>query len=111
IANQLGFEVYTPAQIAGSWWLESPIGQGTPRQGCETQASNCSPDDLYWNGNFQAGGIYAVRVTNPTSHPVSFVLTISGSSVALCPASSQSLSNPTLSDMAALCTQFSQNQP
>lgn len=110
VHNGLTYKVYTPAQTAGEWWATPPIGQGTARLTCTPQQANetppCSTDDLFWIGSFAAGGFYAVQVNNPTPNAVPFVLKVSGSDVALCPASALAQSNPALMDMAALCNQF-----
>lgn len=108
--NGLNFKVFTPDQVAGNWWITPPIGQGTPRNACaQTQVNQippCNLNDLYWTGGFQPGGIYYVQVNDPMPNAVQFLLTITGSDVALCPASSQAQSNPALVDMAALCNTF-----
>ncbi len=76
VSSNIGFEVYTPAQIAEGWFNTTPVGRGTPRQGCINNQGGCSSDDLFWRGNFKTNGTYYIRVTNPNPYPVQFTLSI-----------------------------------
>ncbi|HZQ09522.1 MAG TPA: hypothetical protein VFD70_23295 [Anaerolineae bacterium] len=76
VSSKLGFEVFTPTQIAEGWLNSSPVGQGTPRQGCSNNQGGCSSDDLFWRGSFKMNGTYYVRVTNLNPYPVQFTLNI-----------------------------------
>lgn len=76
----LGFQVFTPAQIA-NWWQQTPVGQGTPQ---EIRSSDNVPatygdaqsTNLSWVGSFVDTGTYYVRVTNINSSPMDFVLNL-----------------------------------
>jgi hypothetical protein len=76
----LGFEIYTPAQIA-DWWEQKPVGQGTAQV---IKSSDSVPadngdglaNDLTWVGGFVDSGTYYVRVTNTSASPMQFALNL-----------------------------------
>jgi len=82
--SELGFEVYTPAQI-NDWWSETPIGRGTAQRvnanGVPVDYGQDASPDLSWVGKFGESGTYYVRVTNANNSPMAFVLTIKGQDV------------------------------
>lgn len=76
----LGFEIYTPSQIA-DWWEQKPVGQGTAQQ---IDTSDNMPaiygdgqsSNLTWVGRFVDNGTYFVRVTNSTGSSLNFALNL-----------------------------------
>lgn len=86
--NGLEFSVYLPEQ-APSWYNETPIGRGTATA-CATASSDptlCGENAtaLLWSGKFRVPGTYFVRVVNPTSNAVQFLLTVTGTGVSVSP--------------------------
>ncbi len=93
----LAFNVFTPTQI-GDWWETAPIGKGTSQpvnctSGEPQQGAACQSDNLFWSGNFNAGGTYYVEVVNNTANGLSAPLMIQGSGVMLAPVSGVPASN------------------
>jgi hypothetical protein len=75
----LGFEVYTPDQIA-SWWSNDPIGRGSSQsipcgQIDDDWNYTCQAYSLLWAGRFPSSGTYYVRVTNDSPNSIDFTLT------------------------------------
>lgn len=76
--------VYTSAGVAA--WLQDPAtepaGMGTPYRDTETDAV---VHDLYWSGGSKISDRFYLAVTNTSSLPVSFLLSVTGYTVALYP--------------------------
>ncbi len=75
----VGFEVFTPDQLA-SWWNTEPIGRGSHEgiicgQIDTDWVYTCQTYSLTWTGKFPANGTYYVRVTNNNSYAVNIALT------------------------------------
>ena len=75
----IGFEVYTPDQIA-DWWSNDPIGRDSHKgilcgQIDADWVYTCQTYSLTWTGRFQTNGTYYVRVTNDNSYPVNVTIT------------------------------------
>lgn len=76
----LGFEVYTPAQIA-DWWEQKPVGQGTGEQidsatGEPATDGDAQSNDLTWVGRFVDNSTIYVRVTNANAYAMDFTLNL-----------------------------------
>jgi TolB protein len=78
------FAVYTPEQ--GKDYLRdagiAPVGRGAAFR---DTASGEIAKDLYWSGAFNSSGRYFIAVSNSTSKPIAFRLTVTGDTVALYP--------------------------
>jgi len=98
-ASGIQFTVYTPTQ--GTDWLRdqsiAPIGRGSPYR--DTSTGNISRD-LYWSGAFNTGGRYFIAISNTTSNPISFRLSVTGDTIQLYPAPTPTPS-PTIPAMLA----------
>ncbi len=87
IPNNLGFEVYTPEQMASNWFDNKPIGKGTQQVilDCTNDASGrCTTDNLFWTGGFGLDGTYFVRVLNNGDAAAAPQLIFSGSGLTNC---------------------------
>lgn len=75
----IGFDVYTPDQIA-DWWANNPIGRGSARgilcgQIDANWSYTCQTYSLDWTGKFPTNGTFYVRVKNDNSFAVPVTLT------------------------------------
>lgn len=75
----IGFDVYTPDQIA-DWWELDPIGRGSPRgivcgQIDANWSYTCQIYSLDWTGKFPTNGTFYVRVKNDNPFSVPVTLT------------------------------------
>jgi hypothetical protein len=87
IPNNLGFEVYTPEQMASNWFDNKPIGKGTQQVvlDCTNDASGrCTTNNLFWTGGFGLDGTYFVRVLNNGNAAAAPQLIFSGPGLANC---------------------------
>ncbi len=80
-ATGMAFQVWTPDEMQGGWYNNSPIGQGTAQSvNCDTGVVSgggaCQSPDLVWSGALGVPGTYFVRVINGGSAPANYQLNI-----------------------------------
>lgn len=83
-ASGLGLAVYTPSQ-ARDWMADpttTPVGRGSP---FVDTSSGLVTHDVYWSGAFNTSGRYLLALSNSSSSPISFRLTVTGDAVTLFP--------------------------
>lgn len=82
--KELQFAIYTPTQ--GKEWITNPsitpVGRGTQ---FVDSVYEIVTHDLYWSGTFNTSGRYLIALTNYSSLPISYKMTVTGDSVTLYP--------------------------
>lgn len=87
------FEVYSPENLAGTWYLNPPVGRGTEQfvldcTNADTTVNlgntHCDTTNLSWTGGFGLDGTYYVRVINNSNTPFAPQLIFGGPGLANC---------------------------
>lgn len=107
--NGMAFDIWTPTQAA-ALTDEKPIGKGSVQNiNCDTgivqRKGKCQLADLFWQGGFNASGIYYVEVFNNQSVSLTTTLTVQGTGVALLPAMANNVQSNTTSTAVQSNTQ------